>query len=130
MVVGVPNSGLAASEGFSEVSGIPIGMGLVKNRYIMRSFINPTQEMREQVVRAKFNVVADVVKNKRVVLVDDSLVRGTTSRILIEMIRDAGAREVHFRLASPPVKFPCYFGIDISKRTELAANDRSMEQLC
>ncbi len=128
-VVAVPDSGVPSAVGFGEASGIPLGIGLVKNKYVSRSFINPTQEMREKAVRAKFNVVADVVCGKRVVLVDDSLVRGTTSRIIIQMIRDAGAREVHFRLASPPVRYLCHFGIDISKRKELAANNQSIEKL-
>lgn len=125
IVIGVPDSGMPAAAGFSEASNIPLEMGLVKNRYISRSFINPTQAMREQTVRAKFNVVADIVSGKRVVMVDDSLVRGTTSTILVQMLRDAGAREVHFRSASPAVRFLCYFGIDISKRKELAANNMS-----
>lgn len=129
VVVGVPDSGVPAAVGFSAASRVPLGMGLVKNKYISRSFINPTQEMREKAVRAKFNVVADVVSGKRVVLVDDSLVRGTTSTIIIQMIRNAGAKEVHFRLASPPVRYLCHFGIDISKRQELAAHTMSIEKL-
>ncbi len=129
VVVAVPDSGIPAAVGFSAASRISLEMGLVKNKYISRSFINPTQEMREKIVRAKFNAVSDVVCGKRVVLVDDSLVRGTTSTVIIQMIRDAGAKEVHFRLASPPVRYLCYFGIDISKRKELAAHTTSIEKL-
>lgn len=119
IVIGVPDSGIAAAEGFSKASGIPTGMGLIKNRYVARTFISPSQELREKAVTVKLNALKVNVEGKRVVLIDDSIVRGTTSKKLVELLRRAGAKEVHFKVASPMVKYPCYFGIDISSRDEL-----------
>ncbi len=118
-VFSVPDSSNAAALGFSEESGIPFELGLIRNHYVGRTFIHPTQAGRDFRVRIKYNPVRQVIEGKRVVMVDDSLVRGTTSRGLIHMIREAGAREVHFRVASPPVRHPCYYGIDMPTREEL-----------
>jgi amidophosphoribosyltransferase len=111
-VIGVPDSGTTAAIGYAEASGIPYGEGFIKNRYVGRTFIQPSQHMREQGVRIKLNALRRIVKGKRLVVIDDSIVRGTTSKKIIEMLRLAGAREVHLRISSPPVKYPCYFGID------------------
>lgn len=129
VVLSIPQSGTPAGLGYSEASGIPYEMGIVKNQLSNRSFINPTQEMREKEISIKFSVVKHIVKNKSLVVIDDSLVRGNTSRRLITMLRNAGAKEIHFMLASPPVQFPCFFGIDISDRGELAANNRTIDEL-
>ena len=119
MVIGVPDSGMAAAIGYSKVSGIPFGMGLIKNRYVGRTFISPTQEIRERAVSVKLNALKINVEGKRVILIDDSIVRGTTSRRLVEILKKAGAKEVHFRVCSPVVKYPCYFGIDTPYRKDL-----------
>ena len=129
IVIGVPDSGIAAAEGFSIASGIPYKMGLIKNKYIGRTFISPSQDLREKAVSVKMNVLKVNVEGKRVVLIDDSIVRGTTSRKLVELLRRAGATEVHFKVASPMVKFPCYFGIDISSRDELIGAYKTAEQV-
>ena len=121
LVLGVPDSGIEAAIGFSEASGIPYGIGFSKNKYVGRTFIQPTQIMRETAVRIKLNVIASAVKGKRVVMVDDSIVRGTTFKRVVKMIRDAGAVEVHVRIASPQYKWPCYFGTDIPSKEHLAA---------
>ena len=121
MVMGVPDSSLPAAEGFARRSGIPYGQGLVRNRYIGRTFISPTQEQRARGVRRKYNPVAENIAGKRVVVVDDSIVRGTTQTQLVRMFREAGATEVHLRIASPPIKWPCFYGIDMSSRGELLA---------
>ncbi len=121
IVIGVPDSGVPAAIGFSEASGIPYGIGLVRNPYMGRSFIEPSQELREDVVQKKLTPIRGSINGKRVVVVDDSLVRGTTSKKLIHMLREAGAREIHFRLASPPVKHPCFLGVDTSAEDELLA---------
>jgi amidophosphoribosyltransferase len=122
MVMGVPESGIAAAEGFARASGIPYGQGVVKNRYIGRSFIAPTQELRERSVRMKLNPLRENVAGKRLVVIDDSIVRGTTQRQLTKMLREAGAAEIHLRITSPPVRWPCFFGIDIPEPAELLAN--------
>ncbi len=119
IVVGVPDSGMSAAVGYAKASGIPLDMALIKNKYIGRTFIAPTQEEREASVGVKLNVIKENVEGKRIVLIDDSIVRGTTSKILIEMLRNSGAKEVHFRVCSPMVKFPCYFGIDTPYRSSL-----------
>jgi amidophosphoribosyltransferase len=119
LVMGVPDSGLPAAEGFAQASGITYASGLVKNRYIGRTFINPTQEERERNARRKLHVLAERVRGKRLVVVEDSVIRGTTTRYLAKMLREAGATEIHFRVALPPVKWPCYYGIDIGTRKEL-----------
>ncbi len=129
LVTGVPDSSLSAASGFAEESGIPYEMGLVKNRYIGRTFISPDQSTREFGVKVKLNPLRSLVEGKRVVLVDDSIVRGTTSRYMVGLMRSAGAREVHVRISSPPYRFPCYYGIDASKGRELAASAMSTEEI-
>ncbi len=129
VVVGVPDSSISAATGYSEASGIPNEMGLVKNRYIGRTFLEPSPELRTNGVRMKLNAVRGVVGGQRVVLIDDSLVRGTTASRIVRMLREAGAAEVHVRIACPPVKHPCFFGIDMSTYDELAAATSTVEQL-
>jgi amidophosphoribosyltransferase len=129
IVISVPDSGTAAAIGYSEASGIPFVEGLVKNRYVGRTFIQPKQKMREIGVALKLNVLEDMVKGKRVIMVDDSIVRGTTSRNLVRMLKNAGALEVHFRVSSPPVKHPCYFGIDTPSRDNLVGANYSVEEI-
>lgn len=119
VVISVPDSGTPAAIGFAEESGIPFGVGLIKNRYIGRTFIQPNQELREQGVKIKLNVLKENIEGKRVVIVDDSIVRGTTSKRIVNMIKKAGAKEVHVRVSSPPVSYPCHFGIDTPYRTNL-----------
>ncbi|WP_430736157.1 amidophosphoribosyltransferase, partial [Ligilactobacillus ruminis] len=114
MVIGVPNSSLSAASGFAEEAGLPYEMGLIKNQYVARTFIQPTQELRERGVKMKLSAVRGVVEGKRVAIIDDSIVRGTTSMQIVRMLKEAGAKEVHMRIASPPLKFPCFYGIDIS----------------
>ncbi|MGI8939995.1 MAG: amidophosphoribosyltransferase [Iamia sp.] len=121
MVMGVPESGVPAAEGYTRASGIPFGQGLVKNRYIGRTFIAPSQEMRALGVRMKFNPLRDNIEGRRIVVVDDSIVRGTTQHQIVKMLREAGAREVHLRLTSPPVRWPCFFGMDFGDTNELLA---------
>lgn len=130
VVIGVPDSGIVAAIGYSEESGIPYSMGLVRSKYMGRSFILPSQSLREQAVKLKLNPMRQVVNGKRIILVDDSLVRGTTAKKLIKLMRDAGAKEVHFRLASPMVKSECFFGVDISSKEELIASRMTIEQIC
>ncbi len=129
IVSGVPDSSIAAASGFAEEAGLPYEMGLVKNRYIGRTFIKPTQKMRDEGVDIKLNPVKKIVEGKSVVLVDDSIVRGTTSVKLIKIMRRAGAREVHLRISSPPVKGSCFYGIDIPDATELIAYNRAVEEI-
>ena len=128
IVVGVPNSSLSAAMGFAEESGLPNEMGLIKNQYTQRTFIQPTQELREQGVRMKLSAVSGVVKGKRVVMIDDSIVRGTTSRRIVQLLKEAGATKVHVAIASPPLKYPCFYGIDIQTRRELIAANHSVEE--
>jgi amidophosphoribosyltransferase len=129
IIVGVPDSGIPAAVGFSKASGIPYDTGFIKNRYIGRTFITPNQEMRERAVSVKLNVMKSNVAGKRVVLIDDSIVRGTTSKKLVELLRKAGAKEVHFRISSPVVKHPCYFGINTSNRDELIGANCTIDQI-
>lgn len=129
VVIGVPDSGIAAAVGFAKASGIPYGIGLIKNKYVGRTFIAPSQEMRERAVSVKLNALKVNIVGKRVVLIDDSIVRGTTSKRLVEMLRNAGAREVHFRVASPMVTNPCYFGMDTPSRKELLASLVEIEKI-
>ncbi len=129
MVIGVPNSSLSAASGYAEASGIPYELGLVKNQYVARTFIQPTQELREQGVRMKLSAVRGVVAGKKVIMVDDSIVRGTTSRRIVDLLKEAGAKEVHVRIASPPLKYPCFYGIDIQTRKELIAANHSIEEI-
>lgn len=130
IVVGVPNSSLSAAMGFAEESGLPNEMGLVKNQYTQRTFIQPTQELREQGVRMKLSAVSGVVKGKRVVMVDDSIVRGTTSRRIVRLLREAGATEVHVAIGSPELKYPCFYGIDIQNRRELISANHTKDEVC
>ncbi|MBW4574965.1 MAG: amidophosphoribosyltransferase [Aphanothece sp. CMT-3BRIN-NPC111] len=129
IVIGVPDSGIPAAIGFSQVSGIPYAEGLIKNRYVGRTFIQPTQAMRESGIRMKLNPLKDVLAGKRVVIVDDSIVRGTTSRKLVQALRDAGALEVHMRVSSPPVTHPCFYGIDTDSQDQLIAATKSVEDI-
>lgn len=128
IVVGVPDSSLSAAMGYSEASGLPYEMGLIKNKYIGRTFIQPSQSMREKGVRMKLSAVKTIVRGKRVVLVDDSIVRGTTSRRIVTMLREAGALEVHLRIASPAIRMPCFYGVDISTYDELLCARRSVDE--
>lgn len=130
LVIGVPDSGTSPALGFSEISGIPFGEGMIKNRYVGRTFIQPKQEIRELSVRIKLNPINNVLRGKRIVMVDDSIVRGTTSGRIVKMLKDAGAKEVHVRISSPPVKYPCYFGIDTPEREFLIAANHDVEEIC
>jgi len=129
LVIGAPDSGLTAAMGFAKEAGIPYGQGLLKNRYVGRTFIQPDQAQRELGVRIKFNAMRNVVAGKRLVMIDDSIVRGTTTRRIVKMLKDAGATEVHMRVCSPPMKFPCYFGVDIPSRKQLVAATRNVEKI-
>lgn len=130
LVVGVPESGNAAALGYSMESGIPYGTAFVKNGYVGRTFIKPKQSSRESSVRVKLNVLAESVRGKRVIMIDDSIVRGTTSDRIVRMLRDAGATEVHVRISSPPFLWPCYFGTDIPEREQLIAYNRTVDEIC
>ena len=129
VVIGVPDSGIDAAIGYARQSGIPYGVGLIKNKYIGRTFIAPGQKQREDKVRIKLNTIASTVKGKRVVLIDDSIVRGTTCARIIKLIRDAGATEVHMRVSAPPFLNPCYYGTDISSKNVLIANNHTLEEI-
>ena len=129
MVISVPDSANSAALGYAEQSGIPFELGLIRNHYVGRTFIEPSQAGRDFKVRMKYNAVREILAGKRVVVVDDSLVRGTTSRGLVNMLREAGAKEVHFRLASPPVRHPCFYGIDMPTRAELIAANRTPDEI-
>lgn len=129
VVIGVPDSGLDAALGYAEESGIPYGTGFLKNKYVGRSFIQPTQDAREDAVRIKLNVISSVVKGKRVVMIDDSIVRGTTCGRIVGLLRDAGAKEVHVRISSPPFVHPCYFGTDIDSTDKLIACRMSHDEI-
>lgn len=129
IVVGVPDSSLSAAMGYAEAAGLPYEMGLIKNKYIGRTFIQPSQELREKGVKMKMSAVKTIVQGKRVVLIDDSLVRGTTSRRIVKMLKDAGAKEVHLRIASPQIKRPCFYGVDISTYEELICAHKSIEEV-
>lgn len=128
IVIGVPDSGLSAAAGYAEYAGIPYETGFVKNRYIGRTFIKPKQSVREIAVKMKLNVLKSAVDGKRVIMVDDSIVRGTTSGRIVKMLRDAGAKEVHVKISSPPFTWPCFFGTDIPSRDELIANQKTVEE--
>lgn len=129
VVTGVPDSSISAAIGYAEATGIPYELGLIKNRYVGRTFIQPSQSLREQGVRMKLSAVRGVVEGKRVVMVDDSIVRGTTSRRIVTMLREAGATEVHVRISSPPIAHPCFYGIDTSTHEELIASSHSVEEI-
>ncbi|MCL2007073.1 MAG: amidophosphoribosyltransferase [Treponema sp.] len=130
LVIGVPDSGIPAAIGYGRITGTPFGLGIVKSKFAGRSFIAPSMRRREEMVAVKHNVIASEVRGKRVVIIDDSIVRGTTSRRLLAIIRAAGAKEVHMRICSPPVRFPCYFGIDTPHRKDLISNLSSHDELC
>lgn len=129
MVIGVPDSGIDAAIGYAQASGIPYGKGLVINRYVGRTFIQPTQKERVTAVQLKINVLKETVAGKRIVMIDDSIVRGTTSANLVSMLRDAGAKEIHMRISSPMFKNPCFYGTDIPKKEDLISNKYSLEEL-
>jgi len=129
LVMGVPESGIPAAEGFARESGIPFGQGLVKNRYIGRSFIAPTQEMRASTVRMKLNPLNENIKDQKLVVVDDSIVRGTTTKAMIQMLRDGGAKEVHLRISSPPYRWPCFYGMDTGSKGQLLAANLTVDEI-
>jgi amidophosphoribosyltransferase len=130
VVIPVPDSGNPAARGLARASGLPQDDGFIKNRYVARTFIQPGQELRRLGVRMKFNPVPEVVAGKRLVVVDDSIVRGTTDRQIVQMLRDAGAAEVHLRISAPPIKHPCHYGIDMSTREEMIAHGRTVDEVC
>ncbi len=130
IVIGVPNSGNTAAKGYARRANIPFAEAFVKNSYIGRTFIKPDQEERNIAVKLKLNVLREVVKDKRIILIDDSIVRGTTSKEIITLLKDAGAKEVHIRISSPPFLWPCYFGIDVPGRKELIASSHNKEEIC
>ena len=130
LVIGVPDSGIPAAIGYGRATGTPFGLGIVKSKYVARTFIAPSQTKREEMVSVKLNVISGEVRGKRVVIIDDSIVRGTTSRKLVAILRAAGAREVHMRICSPPVRCPCYFGIDTPHRKDLISNGASPDEVC
>jgi amidophosphoribosyltransferase len=129
LVIGVPDTGPVAAAGFAEASGIPYGEGLVKNRYVGRTFIQPTQTIRQQGIRLKLNPLRAAVRGKRLVVVDDSIVRGNTTAQIVKLLREAGATEVHLRITSPPIRWPCYYGIDMATKAELVASDLGIEEI-
>ncbi|MCH3967469.1 MAG: amidophosphoribosyltransferase [Atopobiaceae bacterium] len=130
LVIGVPDSGLPPAEGFAHELGLPFGEGLIKNRYVARTFIQPTQELRELGVRLKLNALRDNVAGKRLVMIDDSIVRGTTSKQIVRMLKDAGALEVHVRINSPEVIWPCFYGIDTDTQDQLISANKSVDEIC
>jgi amidophosphoribosyltransferase len=129
MVIGVPDTGPVAAAGFAEESGIPYGEGIVKNRYVGRTFIQPTQTIRQLGIRLKLNPLRSAIRDQRLVVVDDSIVRGNTTRQIVGMLREAGAREVHLRITSPPIRWPCFYGIDMATKAELVASDLAIEEV-
>ena len=129
LVIGVPDSGIPAAIGFSRESGVAYGEGLIKNRYVGRTFIQPTQSMREAGIRMKLNTLKDALQGKRIIIVDDSIVRGTTSKKIVKALRDAGATEVHMRISSPPVTHPCFYGIDTDNQDQLIAATKSVKEI-
>src|SRR5262249_19683093 len=130
IVIAVPDSAVPGAIGYSQESGIPLVEGLVKNRYIGRTFIQPDQRLRELGINLKFNPLPEVLSGKRVVVVDDSIVRGTTKRPIVKLLRDAGAREVHVRIHAPPMRHPCYLGVDTARRNELIAARMTVPEIC
>ena len=129
VVIPVPDSGVPAALGFAQAANIPYELGIIRNHYVGRTFIQPTQSVRELGVRMKHSANRAMIEGKRIVLVDDSIVRGTTSRKIVAMMRDAGAKEVHFRIASPPIKFPDYYGIDMPERDKLLAANMTLDEM-
>ena len=130
LVISVPDSGNPAAAGFSRASGIPKDDGLIKNRYVARTFIQPGQELRKHGLKMKFNPLPEIIEGKRLVVVDDSIVRGNTTRQIVGMLRDAGAEEVHLRISAPPIRFPCHYGVDMSTREEMVAHERTIDEIC
>ena len=129
LVISVPDSGNPMANGFARASGLPKDDGLIKNRYVARTFIQPGQELRKHGLRMKFNPLPEIVAGKRIVVVDDSIVRGNTTRQIVAMLKEAGAKEVHLRISAPPIRHPCHYGIDMSTREEMIAHDRSIEEI-
>ena len=129
LVIGVPDSGIPAAVGFAAGSGVPYGEGLAKNRYVGRTFISPSQMLRQQGIRLKLNPLKHAIRGKRLVVVDDSIVRGNTTKKLVQLLRDSGAAEVHMRITSPPVKWPCFYGIDTDSQDQLIASCNSVEEI-
>lgn len=129
MCVGVPESGNCAALGYSMESGIPYGQAFVKNAYVGRTFIRPGQKSRESSVQVKLNAIREAVAGKRIIMIDDSIVRGTTSDRIVRMLREAGAKEVHMRVSSPPFLYPCYFGTDVPSREQLIAYERTVDEV-
>lgn len=130
IVIGIPDSSLSAAIGYAKASHIPYEMGLIKNKYVGRTFIQPTQTLREQSVKLKLSIIKEIVAGKRVIIIDDSIVRGTTSRRIICQLKEAGAKEVHVRIASPAIKYPCFYGVDTSTLEELISHKMDIQQLC
>ncbi|MBM3935406.1 MAG: amidophosphoribosyltransferase [SAR202 cluster bacterium] len=129
MVIGIPDSATAAAVGYSQASGIPYGEGLVKNRYVGRTFILPDQRLRELGVRRKLNPLPELIKGKRLVVLDDSIVRGTTTPLVVELLKRGGAKEIHLRICAPPIKYPCYLGVDLASRRELIAANKTVDEI-
>jgi amidophosphoribosyltransferase len=129
LVIAVPDSGNPAARGYARAAGLPQDDGLIKNRYVARTFIQPGQELRRHGLRMKFNPLPDVVRGKRLVVVDDSIVRGNTMRQIVQMLREAGAKEVHLRMSSPPIRHPCHYGIDMPTSEEMIAHGRTIEEV-
>ena len=129
LVIGVPDTGPVAAAGYAEVSGVPYGEGIVKNRYVGRTFIQPSQTIRQLGIKLKLNPLRQAINGKRLVVVDDSIVRGNTTRAIVGMLRESGAREVHLRITSPPIRWPCYYGIDMATKAELVASDLSIDEI-
>ncbi len=129
MVVPVPDSGVPAALGYAAQSGVPFEYGIIRNHYVGRTFIEPTQEMRSMKVKMKLSPMRSLIAGKSLLVIDDSIVRGTTSKRIVRMLKDAGAKEVHFRVASPEIKFPCYYGIDTPNKEELISNNMSKDEV-
>ncbi len=129
MVIPVPDSGNAAARGLARAAGLPQDDGFIKNRYVARTFIQPGQELRRQGLRLKFNPLPEVVEGKRLIVVDDSIVRGNTTPQIVQMLREAGAAEIHLRISAPPIKHPCHYGIDMSSREEMIAHGRTVDEV-
>ena len=130
MVVPVPDSGVPAALGYAAESGIPFKYGIIRNHYIGRTFIEPTQELRDLKVKMKLSPMRSMIEGKSLLVIDDSIVRGTTSKRIVKILKEAGAKEVHFRVASPEIKFPCYYGIDTPNKEELISNNMTKEEVC
>ena len=129
LVIGIPDSATAAAVGYSKASGIPYGEGVIKNRYAGRTFILPDQRLRELGVRRKLNPLPDIINNKRLVVVDDSIVRGTTTPHVVNLLKRSGAKEIHLRICAPPIKWPCHLGVDLASKRELIAANKSVEEI-